>query len=124
MQIALENLTAYQNYIRAYGQGFIQINNKTYTDSIVLAPTGDVMSWQPKIFAEFKVEHLAFIEQLKPQIILFGFGAKMQIPAPEIRLALQSYKVGSEFMDTAAACRTYNILLAEARNVVAALLIS
>jgi len=124
MQIALESISGQVNQIRSYQQGSILVNDKTYNESIIVAPKIPVRIWAPQAYTELKVEHLSFIAELKPQIVLFGTGHKMLFPCPEIRLAIQKMQLGVEFMDTAAACRTYNILLAEDRNVVAALLIN
>jgi len=124
MQIALETLSSEVNQIRSYQQGNIQVNDKTYDQSIIVAPKMPVKLWPPQVYAELNVEHLSYFAEFKPQIVLFGMGRKMLFPGPEIRLAIQKMRLGVEFMDTAAACRTYNILLAENRNVVAALLIA
>ena len=124
MQIALETLSSEVNQIRSYQQGSIQVNDKIYDQSIIIAPKAPVKLWAPQSYAELKVEHLSCVAEFKPQIILFGTGYKMLFPGPEIRLVIQKLQLGVEFMDTAAACRTYNILLAEDRNVVAALLIA
>lgn len=123
MQIALDNATASVNQIRAYQSNYIQVNEQVYRESIIVAPRAAVKTWLPRTHDELKVEHFAFINELKPQVVLLGMGLKMHFPCPEIRLALQKMAIGFEFMDTAAACRTYNVLLAEDRNVVAALLL-
>jgi uncharacterized protein len=123
MQIALEPITAY-NQIRSYQPGYIGVNSSVYEHSIIVAPSLEVMSWAPRTYADLLPEHFDFLLTSKPQFILLGTGYKMHLPCPEIRLALQKIGVGIEFMDTAAACRTYNVLLTENRDVVAALLIT
>jgi uncharacterized protein len=60
---------------------------------------------------------------MKPEIVLLGTGATFVFPDPARLAPLRDARVGVEVMDTAAACRTYNILLAEGRNVVAALIV-
>ncbi|HET7157715.1 MAG TPA: MTH938/NDUFAF3 family protein, partial [Burkholderiales bacterium] len=59
----------------------------------------------------------------RPEIILFGSGATLRFPRPELTRAIAAAAVGLETMDTAAACRTYNVLTAEGRQVLAALLV-
>jgi uncharacterized protein len=59
---------------------------------------------------------------LSPELIFFGSGARLRFPKPAILKALMARRIGFETMDTPAACRTYNVLLAEGRAVVAALL--
>lgn len=123
MQIALERVPNALNQIRSYEQGQILINNTTYQESIIVKPACEIKRWVPQYFSELKVEHLQFIEELKPQVIILGTGDKIYFPHPELRLALQKYHCCIEFMDTAAACRTYNVLVSENRDVLAALLV-
>jgi uncharacterized protein len=59
---------------------------------------------------------------LQPELVVFGSGSRLRFVSPQLQRALMSARVGVETMDTAAACRTYNVLLAEGRRVVAALL--
>jgi len=61
---------------------------------------------------------------MKPELVLIGTGAKFEFPEPARLAPLRSAGIGVEVMDTAAACRTYNILLGEGRGVVAALIVS
>ena len=63
-----------------------------------------------------------FLLELKPAIVLLGTGAAQRFPMPALARRLTTAQVGLEVMDTAAACRTYNILAAEGRRVAAALL--
>ena len=66
--------------------------------------------------------HFARLAELRPELVLFGSGARLRFPAPALLKPLIDARIGIETMDTAAACRTYNVLLAEGRSVVAALL--
>jgi hypothetical protein len=70
---------------------------------------------------QFLAEDFAAIAALKPEIVLLGTGEKLRFPNPRIFAPLREAKIGFEVMDTQAACRTYNILLAESRKVAAAL---
>ncbi len=127
MQIALEPITSY-NYIRSYQPGRIETNTTVYEHSLIVTPNSSVTTWTPNSYAELLPEHFNFLRNipppLRPQFVLLGTGLKMYLPSPEIRLALRQLNMGLEFMDTAAACRTYNLLVAENRNVAAALLIN
>ena len=67
-------------------------------------------------------EHFAQLAALKPELVIFGSGARLRFAAPALLRPLIDARIGVETMDTAAACRTYNVLLAEGRSVVAALL--
>ena len=80
-----------------------------------------VDDWAPQRLADLRAEHLQGIEALKPEVVLIGSGSVMRQPTTEQRAALVRMGIGYEVMDTAAACRTYNVLISEGRNVLAAL---
>ena len=110
--------------ITAYDHDQIGINGLAHTNSLVLSPLELSEEWGPANFSEFAVQHLDEIYAMKPEIILLGTGQKQQFPAAEILRRLAKEQVGFEIMDTQAACRTFNILMAEDRTVVAALFLS
>lgn len=116
-----ENSANYQ--IRAYQPGQIQINDKFYHESVIIAANTLIDHWQPNTIAELLPEHLTAILSLKPAILLIGTGEKLVFPSIEIYGDLINQGIGVEIMDTRAACRTYNALTSEGRNVIAALLI-
>lgn len=116
-----DNSSAFQ--IRAFKPGTIQINEETYHQSIILSPNQMIDNWQPQHISELKAEHLSVILTLKPAILLIGTGSVLQFPNIEIYGDLINHGIGVEIMDTSAACRTFNALTSENRNVVAALII-
>ncbi len=67
-------------------------------------------------------EHLETLIELQPEIVLLGTGQKLQFPESKILAKLHNQQLGVEIMDTAAACRTYNILMMEGRFVVAGMI--
>jgi uncharacterized protein len=77
--------------------------------------------WPPQQLSELTAEDLQAIRELNPELLLLASGAKMQFPVAAQLAALVRLGIGYEVMDTAAACRTYNVLVAEGRKVVAAL---
>ena len=79
--------------------------------------------WTATDFVNLTTAHFDYFLELKPEVLLFGTGAKQQFARPELYRELIKARIGIEFMDTSAACRTYNILVAENRKVVAAVLI-
>jgi uncharacterized protein len=86
--------------------------------------SGQVRTDWPAIdFASLEAKHFDYFLELKPEILLFGTGAKQQFARPELYRELVKARIGIEFMNTPAACRTYNILVAEDRHVIAAVLI-
>ena len=87
----------------------------------VLSPMELVKDWSPLEYSELSAEHLDEIYAMKPEIILLGTGLKQIFPPAEILRRLAKEQIGFEIMDTQAACRTFNILMAEDRTVVAGL---
>ncbi len=108
--------------IRAYRPGSITINETEYgTGLLVTAETVDT-GWPPDRFQDLTADHIHAALALEPELILLGTGATQRFPERAIMQAALQRGVGIEVMDTASACRTYNVLLAEDRRVVAALL--
>ena len=116
-----ENHAMYQ--IRAFKPGAIQINDNVFTRSLMVTPQQLLENWAPQTVAELTAASLAPIAALKPAILLIGTGAIHVLIPVEIYGDLINQGIGVEIMDTSAACRTYNALTAENRNVVAALII-
>lgn len=108
--------------IRSYAVGTIKINDTVYTSSLVLTPDEIEAHWPPNAFAELAPEHFNAIAARRPEVVVLGTGSRLRFPAPAVLAPLSRAGVGVEIMDTAAACRTYNILASDGRKVVAALL--
>lgn len=112
-----------KNAITGYGDGYILVNQERYARSLVVLPERLVTDWTATSFDALAAEHLAALLAFEPEIILLGTGARLQFPRPEIVAPLIQARIGYEVMDVQAACRTYNILMAEERKVAAALLL-
>jgi len=122
LKLHLDPQTA-KNAITGYGEGYVMVNQRRFERSLVVLPERLLLDWPPNRFDELAPEHLAALAVLDLEIILLGTGARLRFPRPEILQSLIRSGVGVEVMDVQAACRTYNILLAEERRVAAALLI-
>ena len=109
-----------QNSIRAYEPGRILVNERAIDRHVVVTPDRLIPDWAPSL-GELHPSHLEALRELEPEILLLGTGARQRFPAPECLAVFLQQGIGVEVMDTAAACRTYNILLGEGRRVVAAL---
>lgn len=109
--------------IRGYEVGCIQINEESYARSLVITPQYLNLEWPPQSLAELKDAHLESVIALKPEVVLLGTGMRLRFPLPRVMAFFQQRAVGIEVMNTAAACRTYNVLMSEGRSVAAALLI-
>ncbi len=122
MKIHLQN-SAGANLIRGYSWDRVVINQETFRRSLIVLPQQIIPDWPPRVFADLVPEHFALFTALKPEVLLLGTGRKLQFPPKALTAALIQAQIGIEIMDTAAACRTYNILMGEGRKVAAALLI-
>jgi uncharacterized protein len=109
--------------IRAYGEGRIVINERSFARSLIVTPDHLDPDWQPQVLAELSAVHLEPIAALKPEVVLLGVGHRLRFPGRETMNFFLQRGIGIEAMDTAAACRTFNLLMAEGRAVAAALLI-
>jgi uncharacterized protein len=109
-----------QNSIRAYDRGRIVVNEHIIDRHVVVTAERLIPDWAPS-FEDLQPGHLEALRELEPEILLLGTGARLRFPAPACMAVFLQQGIGVEVMDTAAACRTYNILLGEGRRVVAAL---
>jgi uncharacterized protein len=109
--------------ITGYGQGWVQIGQARFEHNLIVLPGQLVPDWAATTFEALDAEHFAAIAALKPEIVLLGTGATHRFAHPRLWKALADIGLGLECMDTGAACRTYNILMAEGRNVAAALIL-
>lgn len=108
--------------ITAYGTGYVVIDEERISGSLIVTPERLIRDWGPASFSEVAVESFEIVDTLNVDIVVLGTGASQQFPAAEITAWLGERRIGLEIMDTAAACRTYNILMAEGRTVAAMLL--
>lgn len=111
------------NAVTAYAPGRVRVNAQTYTSSVVLPWRGDVLAWPCDAFDRLRAEHFEQLALLAPELVIFGSGERLRFAASALLRSLIERRIGIETMDTAAACRTYNVLAGEGRVVVAALLL-
>jgi len=109
------------NTITGYGEGYVMVNGERRSSSVVVLPDR-IEQWHAKGFDQLSTEDFAFLKELKAEIVLLGTGPKQRFPHPRLTAELAKAGIGLEVMDLQAACRTYNILVAEERKVAAALL--
>jgi len=112
------------NVITRQGAGELWVASTRFEHSLLVPWRGDVMQWAPALPAELSEAHFDAVLALKPEVVIFGSGARLQFIKPALLRALIDRRIGVETMDTAAACRTYNVLVSEGRCVVAALLLA
>lgn len=109
--------------LTAHGPGWVAINGERVEASVLVGSRDERQAWGCERFEDLGAPHFAQLAQLRPEVVIFGSGDRIRFPRPAWLEALVRQGVGVETMDTAAACRTYNILAGEGRHVVAALLI-
>ena len=110
------------NAITRHGPGGVLVNGAEYRSSCVIPWQGAVSAWPVERFEALCEENFAALADLAPELVIFGSGARLRFPAAALLRPLIERRIGIETMDTAAACRTYNVLVGEGRTVVAALL--
>jgi uncharacterized protein len=112
-----------RNAITGYGEGFVMVSRARYERSLVVMPDKLIVDWGGDSGQALNQDSMAFLATLGAEIVIIGTGHTLLFPPMEMLRPLIDAGVGFELMDTRAACRTYNILLAEDRKVAAALII-
>lgn len=112
-----------QNQFTGYGAGYVAVNNQRYERSLVVTPDAIHDTWSATGVDTIGANELAFLLSLKPEILLLGTGATHCFPGPAVLREFAGAQIGVETMTTPAACRTFNILMAEGRHVVAAIIV-
>jgi uncharacterized protein len=110
------------NAIARHGPDGVIVNGIEHRRSVLVPSQGDVLAWAVDGFDALTEANFASVAALKPELVIFGSGARIRFPHPSLLRPLIAQRIGLETMDNAAACRTYNVLLAEGRHVIAALL--
>ena len=111
------------NTITGYGDGYVEINKTPYSHAVLLSSDGEIQEWSVKSFEALSAADFTQMAALKPELILIGTGKRQRFPKPELLKTLIEAKIGFEVMDSQAACRTYNILVGEGRQVLLALIV-
>ena len=123
MKLHADKADAYA--ITAYGEGWVAVNGRQQTASLVLTAAG-MQAWNCSRFEDLTPAHFEALladPAQRPELVVFGSGACLRFARPALLQTLMAQRIGIETMDTPAACRTYNILAGEGRRVTAALLI-
>lgn len=111
------------NVLSRHEPGRVWVNGAAWTRSVIVPAKGPVTAWEPESFGALQVVHFDALAAHRPAVVIFGSGSRLRFPPAALLRGLMERRIGIETMDVAAACRTYNVLAAEGRAVVAALLI-
>lgn len=122
MKLHLDN-PSNVNLITGYESGRVSVNDVAYAISLVVTPERVLTrEWEVAGFDALDAAHFHMLAALDIEVVLLGTGSTLRFPHPRLTACLAEARIGLEVMDTGAACRTYNILVADQRRVAAALL--
>jgi uncharacterized protein len=111
------------NLIRAYGNGELRINDEVYRSAILVSASAVQVAADIRDMEDLARLDPSRILALDPELVLLGTGQRQIFPAASFRAQFLSAGIGLEVIDTGAACRTFNVLVAEQRRVVALLMV-
>lgn len=111
------------NQITAYGPDFVAVNGVRYERSLIVTAQALSVDWDVNDASSLEAAHIARLTEWQPEVVLLGTGARSRFPHPGVLRPLIDARIGYEIMSTGAACRTYGVLTAEGRKVLAALIV-
>lgn len=109
--------------ITAHGPGWIGVQGERIGHSVIIGSRGQRVPWPCASFEDLGPEHFEQLAEVGGEVVIFGSGPRLRFPPAAWLRPLMARQIGVETMDTAAACRTYNILAQEGRDVIVALLL-
>ena len=123
MKIQLDNVAANINRINAYSVSSVTVSGQIFNSSLVMSSDVLIDDWRPARLRDLVTGDLEVIMALEPELVLLGTGSILEFPSVQVSEYFLSRRIGLEVMDTGAACRAYNFMIADDRKAVAALLI-
>jgi uncharacterized protein len=111
------------NMISRHEPHRLWVGGTAHERSIIVPWAGEVLPWPVTAWADLALADFERMASLSPELVIFGSGARMRFAPAALLRPLLERRIGVECMDTAAACRTYNVLVSERRSVLAALLV-
>ena len=118
------HVTSTQQYqtVTGYDEGWVEINAVQYADSLFVLPEIAPIAWPVTSFDELEAADLEAVAAYSPDLLILGTGKRQRFAHPRLISELLARHIGVECMDNQAACRTYNILMAEGRRVALAVI--
>jgi uncharacterized protein len=111
------------NAIVACSVGEVRLRDRTVTGSVIITGSAILDGWRPRDVESLQISDFEGLLALGPEVVLLGTGERQQMPPPALYAAFAERGIGLEVMDNRAACRTYNVLLGEYRDVAVALIL-
>ncbi|MEY4208190.1 MAG: hypothetical protein RLZZ20_1342 [Pseudomonadota bacterium] len=109
--------------VTGYEDDWIEINAMRFEDSLLVLPELAPKPWPVTSFESLQPAHFDAVADTNPDLVILGTGERQRFVPHRLLSALMSRRIGLECMDNRAACRTYNILMAEGRKVALALIL-
>ena len=109
--------------VTGYDRDWVELNSIRYQHSLIVMPEMLPVPWAASDFDTLKAEHFAPFEAWAPDVVIIGTGQRQRFVPPSLLVSLIARRIGVESMDNQAACRTYNILMAEGRKVALAVIL-
>ena len=108
--------------IKAYDAHSVKVNDIIYSQSVIILPNRVIDDWPVHDLKEVTIEQAETLSALKPEVLIIGTGEKTTFPEPAVLAWFREHRISVEFMNTGAACRTFQVLTSESRYVIAALI--
>ncbi len=124
MKIELDSEFTTSNKIISYSNDSFKLKDTLIETNLVISKDRLIENWSVDTYQNLATQHLDQIILWQPELIIIGSGTLPSFPNPELNAYVASKNIGLEIMDTGAACRSYNLLLDEGRDVVACLFLS
>jgi uncharacterized protein len=118
------NQTQQYQTVTGYDDQGVELNAVHFTHSLLVLPESPPVPWPVDSFEQLTTEHFAHIDSTQPDVVIVGTGERQRFVHPRLTAVLTDRRIGVECMDNQAACRTYNILMAEGRKVALALILT
>ena len=122
MQFTRENENQ-ANAIVACSDREVRLSGRTLAGSVILTRDAVIEDWRPADVTVLSIGDFEPLLALRPEVVLLGTGERQRLPAPALYADFAARGIGLEVMDNRAACRTYNVLLGEFRDVALALML-
>ena len=124
MKLELDISDNEANKIQSYSDNSFKVKNTIIHSNIVISRTKLQKNWFSEDYSQFAMQHLNEFIDWHPEIIILGTGKSLLMPEENLTAYVNQRHIGFEIMDTGAACRCYNVLIDEGRDVVACLFLS
>ena len=111
------------NAILACSETGVRLKDRVYAGSVIVTRSHVIDGWRPPAIDALTIDDFNSLLALGPEVVLLGTGSRQQLPRLELYADFAAHGIGLEVMDNRAACRTYNVLLGEFRDVAVALML-